>query len=424
MSDMGSRRLDRTRFRVARWTILLTVLAISTVIGLLHQKVPGLRIAGVDALCPFGGVEALWELISSGGYLKRIAFSSFALLAVAVLTNVLFGRAFCGQLCPLGTLQELAELLRRRLGIKRREVPRYLDVPGRLLKYLVLAVFTWLSWQTASLVIRPYDPWAAYHHLSSPELFTEFGVGVSVLGLSLAGSFVYDRFFCKYLCPMGAFLGLFSRLSFVRVTRHADACTDCGKCDRVCPSNIAVSQTAGAVSDAECIMCGECVTSCPATGALGLDSRGGVRLKPVAVAGATLGLAVALVAATAAAGRFELLRGSLAEQMGESAPAPAGVGVHEGDRRGEAPAVAAPASAEAAPFDVSLIRGYMTVAEVADATGIPDERFIEDLGIAQRDLAVPMKELKDSYPFDTQAVRDYVAAQLGTPSGAPSGGCE
>ena len=315
MTEVQQRRADRQRFRVVRWGILLSVLAISTVLGLLHQMAPGLRVVSVDALCPFGGVESLWAVLSGGDLLKRIAVGSFVLLGASVGLNLLFGRSFCGQFCPLGTLQELFGSLRSKLGMARHEIPKAVDVPARFLKYLVFGVFAWLSWLTASLVIRPYDPWVAYHHLTSPELFTTFGIGAAVLGVSLAGSFVYDRFFCKYLCPMGAFLGLFNKLGLYRVVRSADACIDCGACDKVCPVNIDVSTVPSAVSDSECLACGECVAACPKSAALKVESRRGSTLAPVALSIASAAIMLAVIGLSMVFGDMRFTMPSLTAQV-------------------------------------------------------------------------------------------------------------
>jgi len=298
VTEGPSRSRDDRRFRLTRWVLLLAVLAASTVIGLLHQKARQLGVVGVDALCPFGGIESLWALLSAGVFIKRIAWGSVVLLAGAVLLNLAVGRVFCGQFCPLGALQELFGVVRDRLGIVRREMPQGLDVPARVIKFGVFGVFTWLAWLFGTLVIRPYDPWVAYHHLTSPELFTEFGIGAAVLGVSLAGSFVYERFFCKYLCPMGAFLALFSRASWFRVTRVAPACVNCGACDKVCPVNIEVSKVEAAVSDSECIACGLCVGACPKSGALEYQGRRGGTLSPLALVGVTAAGMLGIVAIT------------------------------------------------------------------------------------------------------------------------------
>lgn len=416
MSEAQERVTQRRRFRAVRWTVLLAVLAISTVIGLLHQKAPALRIAGVDALCPFGGVESLWALLGSGEMIKKIATGSFILLVAAVGLNLAFGRVFCGQFCPLGTLQELFGSLRTRFGAARMTVPRALDIPARFLKYLVFGMFTWLAWLTGTLAIRPYDPWVAYHHLTSPELLTSLGVGTVVLGVSLSGSLLYDRFFCKYLCPMGAFLGLFSKLGFYQVTRHEDACIDCGACDRVCPVNIEVATVARVVNDSECIACGECVAACPKEAALKFETNSGLVMRPITIAVVTVAVMLGVVGVSLATGTMTLFTAPLAVQAGTAGAPPVAASSATAPEQ-------QPTPGPAAAFDTALIKGYMSFSEVGQATGIPDSEFIATFGVTQAELTAPLKEMKNVHDFDTQAVRDFVADRLGVERAAPDG-CE
>ena len=105
----------------------------------------------------------------------------------------------------------------------------------RKLLTLSLAAILVLTWNAGELLIRSYDPWVAYNHLTSAELLTENAIGLAVLVVALIGSLVYDRFFCKYACPMGALLALLSRLGLFRVRRDADTCIDCGACVDTCP---------------------------------------------------------------------------------------------------------------------------------------------------------------------------------------------
>ena len=424
MSEVQQRKTEQRRFRVARWVVLALVLLASTVIGLLHQKAPQLRLASVDALCPFGGIESLWALLASGGMLKKIAASSFILLGASVGINLILGRAFCGQFCPLGTLQELLGTLRSKLGISRLTVPTAVDLPARFLKYLVFGVFAWLAWITGTLAIRPYDPWVAYHHLTSPELLTNFGIGLGVLVVSLAGSLVYDRFFCKYLCPMGAFLGLFNKLGLYQVTRHADACIDCGACDKVCPVNIAVSTTPEVLSDSECIACGECVAACPKAEALTFETRTGKVMRPVVLVGVAIALMLGVVGVSVATGNMSLITAPLAVQAGTAGAATTSVSASAGaESAGVLASAAQPAAASAPQFDTALIKGYMSMNEVTQATGITSQEFISAFGVTSDELAMPLKEMKNAHDFDTQAVRDFVADRLGVARSAPEG-CE
>ena len=239
-----------------------------TAIVTAHQLFPGTgKWVGVDALCPFGGLETLYSLLTGDGFIERTAVSSVILLVGMLAMAVVYRRSFCGTICPLGTLQGIFGAAGRKLFRRRFMVPRAVDRVARYLKYAVLVVFAVWTWQAAELVLRPYDPWAAFAHLTSDELLTTYAVGLGVLVVSLVGSLLYDRFFCKYLCPAGALLALLSRVSLLNIRRDADACTSCGRCDKACMMNVEVA-TADVVTSSECISCNECVNACPVPGAL------------------------------------------------------------------------------------------------------------------------------------------------------------
>lgn len=384
-------RATRSTARRVRWLALLAVLAVSTGIGLLHQNKGGAFVpVGVDALCPFGGVEALWTWLSQGAYLKRIAASSMVLLGVTVGIALVWGRAFCGQICPLGTLQEVFARLGGRLFGKRPVVPAAIDVPARYLKYAVLAVFTLWTWRAGELVMRPYDPWAAYHHLTSPELMAEFAIGALVLLVAVLGSLVYDRFFCKYACPMGATLGLLSRLSAFKVRRDPDTCIDCGACDRACPVNIPVSPALD-VSSAECLSCSECINACPVPGALSVSTRKGRTMAPLALTLATLGVFFGVIAVSWATGDFAIEQPTLSGEMRRS------------QQTGAAP-------------DTSTIKGWMSIQDISDATGIPAGELGAAFNVPDDQLATPLKEIEHEGVFSMQDVRIYVSERLAEPA--------
>jgi polyferredoxin len=403
------KRRKRT-FSIARWSVLLLVLLVSTAIGLFHQKAKSLGLVGVDALCPFGGIESFWAFMTTGGLvIRRIAIGSFVLLGASVAVALIAGRAFCGQFCPLGTLQELMAGLRNRLGLKRRELPEALDGPARLLKYGVLIVFTWFTWRMAELVIRPFDPWVAYHHLTSPELLTEFGIGAAVLGISLVGSFVYDRFFCKYACPMGAFLAPISWLSAFKVRRDSSACIACGKCDMSCQMNLEIADRATPDST-ECISCGVCVAECPVPGALTFSARPVTgkqiaALTPIALVGLSAAVMFGIVGVSMATGTMSVTNPTLAQQMREGSGELPGSGESEGHGAGAGEG----APIEPGTTDTSLIKGYMTLAEVAQAFGVPLAELQAQFGVNDADTAVALKDIKDAYGFDMEQLRAFVA---------------
>lgn len=387
-------RAAQRRSRLLRWGILGAVLVFITAATYAHQHFNGAgKPVGVDALCPFGGVETLFTLISGAGFIEKIAASAVVLLIGTIVLALVYRRSFCGQICPLGTLQGLFGSLGGSIVRKRPSIPRGIDRIARFLKYGVLAFFAVWSWQAAALVMRPYDPWAAFAHITSPELLTEFGVGVGILGLSLAGSLIYDRFFCKYLCPMGAFLGLFSKWSWFSIKRDSDACISCGVCDKACPMNIEVA-TADTVASSECISCNECVNACPAAGALEVSAPSGKHFSAAKMTGIVVAVLAVIVAVSTVAGAFAWTMPSLKDAV-------------EGTGRAQGPA-----ETGGAGFDTALIKGYMSMAEIADVSGIPAERFTEKYGVPAADLGEPMKEIKDQYGFSPDDVRAWVGEEL------------
>ena len=350
----------------------------------------------MDAFCPFGGLESLYALVTTGALVKRIEVSSVILLVIVVVAALVMRRSFCGQVCPLGFLQEFTGRIGRRLFRRRPTVPRWLDRPARLLKYLVLATFIALTWSTADLAIRPYDPWVAWQHLTSGELLTEIGIGLGVLALALVGSVVYDRFFCKYLCPMGATLGLMSKVSVLSVSREEDACIECGLCDRACPMNITVSKST-TVRDTECISCSECVNVCPAPGALQVTTPGKRRLSPTAVSVLVIAIFALGIGATAIAGDFSFTVPSLEDRV-EAAQG-------SGEARSE-------------PFDVMLIKGSTPLSDVADVTDTPPALIEQVFGVPVAEQSRPIKETKGVYGYTPEDVRTFVGLYRRDPAAA------
>ncbi len=390
-----------SRARMARWVVLAVVLVTITVIGYLHQTLAVGKPAGVDALCPFGGLETAFSLVTSGLLLKRVALSAVILLGATLAVALVFRRSFCGQICPLGFIQEMFGGLGRRVFKKRPELPAWLDTPARFLKYLVLVVFIYLTWTAADLAIRPYDPWVAYMHLTSAEVLAEFGIGLGVLIAAVVGSFVYDRFFCKYLCPMGATLGLISRFSIFKVRRNEATCIDCKACDIACPVNLTVSE-AQTVESAECINCNECVNACPVKDTLHVSSTKGKRLSALAATGAVVLIFAVVVGAATATGDFQWKAATLADEIKN--------GQDSGGGQADAPMTG--------EFDVSLIKGRTSLAEVSEAAGIPAATFERVLGVPESEHGTPMKDIKAEYGFSPEDVRTIVELYRTDPAAA------
>ena len=235
MPSSENNKKQKDHLQYLRYAILFFFLIFMTWMGYRHQLLGGGPAGSptVDALCPFGGLESIYSWLKDGYWLRRIALSSFVLfMGVAILT-LLTGRVFCGWICPLGAVNEYVSAGTRKLGIKKIKLPPAVDKYLRYLKYVILLLIIYTTWKFGTLTFRDYDPWAAWMHLSAG--WSEFGYGTAVLFATLFAGVFIERFWCRCLCPLGAFLAFISKFSLVKVYRDKLKCINCGKCSVACP---------------------------------------------------------------------------------------------------------------------------------------------------------------------------------------------
>ena len=231
------------------------------------------RPPGVEGFLPIAALMNLKATLLTGALPRRFPAGMVLLVAFLAIT-VLFRKAFCSWLCPGGTFSEGLWKLGRRLLGRTFVLPGWADWPLRALKYLLLAFFLWavagMSVEAIDAFLR--SPYGLVADVKMLDFFRHMGTtaGAVVAGLVLA-SVLVPNFWCRYLCPYGALHGLFSWLSPVRIRRDADACIDCAKCAKACPSRLAVDVKAS-IASPECTGCLECVAACPVKGTLALSA--------------------------------------------------------------------------------------------------------------------------------------------------------
>ena len=285
---MKSKRAQRLRLGVQIFFFaLIALIAINHGLEESGRAIPLLSGASLHALCPFGGVVSIYQVLAGGTFVKKIHSSAFVLMYIGFALALLFGPVVCGWVCPLGSIQEWVGRLGRRLLGKRynRLLPRRLDGLLRYLRYVVLAWVLYVTIVTGALVFADFDPYFALFNFWSGEVAVS---GLVILAAVLLLSPLVERPFCKYACPYGAVLGVFNLFRVFKIRRNAATCIDCKRCDRACPMNIEVSG-AEAVRNHQCISCLECTSevACPVAatvelstvrlnGAAGEETKGGV----------------------------------------------------------------------------------------------------------------------------------------------------
>jgi polyferredoxin len=227
------------------------------------------RPAGVDGWLPIAGLMNLKILLATR-HMPSIHPAAMVLAACFLGLSILMKKTFCSWLCPVGTVSEYLWKLGRRMFGRNFNLPRWADLPLRSLKYILMAFFLYLvvSMPAAALNEFMVTPFGIIADVKMLNFFRELGlVGAIVIGSLLVLSVFVQNFWCRFLCPYGALMGLVSALSPVRIRRDVQACIDCGKCNKACPAQLPVDRLVQ-IRSLECTSCMECVAVCPAQDAL------------------------------------------------------------------------------------------------------------------------------------------------------------
>lgn len=230
------------------------------------------RPPGVEGWLPIAALMNLKVFLLTGHVPSLHPAGMFLLIAFLAI-SLLFRKAFCGWLCPVGTVSEMLWRLGRRLFHRNFRMPRWADVPLRALKYALLGLFLFAVGTMSVTAIAAFleGPYGIIDDVKMLNFFRYLGVtGAVALGLLAVASIFAQNFWCRYLCPYGALTGLAALLSPARIRREPGTCIDCAKCAKACPSLLPVDRLI-TVRSAECTACLECVAVCPAEGALAMS---------------------------------------------------------------------------------------------------------------------------------------------------------
>lgn len=231
------------------------------------------RPPGVDAFLPISSMMSMYHFLTTGDIHHFHPAGLFIFLAI-ILVSLVIGRSFCSWICPVGFLSEfLGDFGERIFG--KIKLPRWLDYPLRSLKYLLLGFFVYsIFFLMSKMAINAFlnSPYNAVADIKMYHFFANLSrVGAIVIAFLILASIFIRNFWCRYLCPYGALLGITSLLSPNKIKRNPESCIDCAKCAKVCPSFIKVDQVKTVWSD-ECSTCMSCVDVCPVADTLDLKS--------------------------------------------------------------------------------------------------------------------------------------------------------
>jgi polyferredoxin len=229
------------------------------------------RPPGAEAFLPISAMMSVYYFLLTGVIHPAHPAGFFIFLGI-IGVSFAFGKAFCSWICPIGLLSELigdfGEKLYQKIfrTKKKPKLPKLLDYPLRSLKYLLLAFFVYsifFAMTTYSLKMFLDSPYNLVADVKMYYFFADISqFSLIVIAVLFVLSIFIRGFWCRYLCPYGALLGMLAFLSPNKIKREESSCIDCSLCTKACPANIKVEKVKTVWSD-ECTSCLQCVDACP-----------------------------------------------------------------------------------------------------------------------------------------------------------------
>ncbi len=221
----------------------------------------------------FAGIREIYTgLIHQNFSLSEHIPQLVGVIAVVPAT-ILLGRFFCGWLCAFGTMGDLLYYFSRKVFNVSFEVNEKVDRILKYLKFVILGFLVIAVWSLGALNIGSASPWNVFGILVDfgrlPDFsyaVTEFTIGFIILVAIIAASFFVERFFCRYLCPLGAVFTIISRFRLIKIKKSGQLCGSCKACTKSCSMAIPLYKY-DKIKSGECIYCFNCITACPRSNA-------------------------------------------------------------------------------------------------------------------------------------------------------------
>ncbi|AAK80707.1 polyferredoxin [Clostridium acetobutylicum] len=211
----------------------------------------------------FSQIGILYSNILKGNFDLITLFSSISIAVITLLTTIILGRFFCGWMCSFGFMNDVIYMLSSKIFKTKFKVDEKTDNLLKLLKYIILVLIGIFVWTLKNSNLNNYSPWNAFAQI--PNLKTaifQYSLGFIILGIIIVGAAFVERFFCRYLCPLGGIFTLTSKFRLFKINKPTKKCGKCRLCTNNCAMGIDLYKYPK-VTSGECIDCLKCLDVCP-----------------------------------------------------------------------------------------------------------------------------------------------------------------
>lgn len=210
----------------------------------------------------FNELKSIFQMIIKGNFNFIQAFPGLMEFTITIVFTILIGRFFCGWFCAFGTFNDWVHIISKKVFKINFKISEQLDSMLKYVKYIILFYILILVF-TGGNTINGSSPWDAFAQITNfSTVLSSLTIGFILLVLITLGDIFVERFFCRYLCPLGAVFSLVSRMSILKINKPSDKCGKCRMCTNNCSMGLKLYRV-NSVRGGECINCLKCIETCP-----------------------------------------------------------------------------------------------------------------------------------------------------------------